>query len=42
VDATICITPVVWRAWSLQGIDEQLLGGILGRLPQRWFLSLEV
>ena len=42
VDATICLTPVVWRAWSLQGLDEQFFEGILGRFPWRWFLPVDV
>ena len=42
VDVTICLTPVVWREWSLQGLDEQFFGGILGRFPQRWFRPVDV
>ena len=41
VDATICLTPAVWRAWSLQRLDEQFFGGILGRFPQRWFRPVD-
>jgi PPOX class probable F420-dependent enzyme len=41
-DVTICVTPAVWRAWSLQGLDEQFFDGILGRCPQRWFRPVEV
>lgn len=41
VDVTICLTPGVWRAWSLQGLDEQFFEGILGLCPQRWFRPVE-
>jgi len=41
VDATIRLTPAAWSAWSLQGVDEQFFGGILGRCSQRWFLPVD-
>ncbi len=42
VDVTICLTPVTWRAWSLQDMDQQFFAGTLGRSPERWFLPVAV
>jgi general stress protein 26 len=40
-DMTICLTPQVWRSWSLQSMDEQYFGGILTSTPQKWFRPVE-
>ena len=40
-DVTIRLTPVEWRSWSAQDVDERFFGGILGRTPAHWFLPLE-
>lgn len=42
VDLTICLTPAIWRAWSLQSLDEQFFGGALANTPETWFLPLAV
>lgn len=40
VDATIELTPHVWRSWNLKRLDDQFFGGLLGQTPQQWFLPL--
>jgi nitroimidazol reductase NimA-like FMN-containing flavoprotein (pyridoxamine 5'-phosphate oxidase superfamily) len=41
-DATICLTPAVWRTWSLRELDDEFFGGVLGGTPERWFRPLDV
>ena len=40
-DVTIGVTPNSWRAWNLKSLDDQYFGGILGEMPQEWFLPLD-
>ena len=40
-DATICVTPEVWRTWRLRDMDDQFFGGMLARTPDQWFRPVE-
>jgi PPOX class probable F420-dependent enzyme len=40
-DVTIRLTPTGWRSWAVKDVDDRFFGGILGRTPERWFLSVD-
>jgi PPOX class probable F420-dependent enzyme len=37
-DVTLCLRPATWRSWSVEALDEQFFGGVLGAMPEKWFL----
>jgi PPOX class probable F420-dependent enzyme len=41
-DVTIRLKPTRWRSWAAKDLDERVFGGILGRMPERWFLTVDV
>lgn len=40
-DATIRLTPDVWRSWNLRELDAEFFGGVLSSTPERWFRPLD-
>jgi PPOX class probable F420-dependent enzyme len=40
-EVTIGLTPRVWRSFDLKSFDEQFFGGLLGQMPEQWFLPVD-
>ena len=37
----IKLTPRSWKSWELKSLDDQFFGGVLAKMPDKWFLPLE-
>ncbi|MGI9533910.1 MAG: pyridoxamine 5'-phosphate oxidase family protein [Thermodesulfobacteriota bacterium] len=37
----IKLTPRSWKSWELKSLDDQFFGGVLGEMPEKWFLPLD-